>query len=100
MNQVEQLKKLVRGCLFRHIITSYEKLSSDRPLALAAWGVSLEFSVFDETLVTDFIKKRAKTGPERVSRDGQYKKLLVNPAKVVSDANDSEICPKVQVHMK
>lgn len=92
---VFKLKALVKSCLRRHVITPYRKLSPERPIALAAWGTSLEFSVIDKEMLTDFIKKYAKTGPEKVSRDGQYKLLLAESAKIISDVDDIELCPNV-----
>jgi Protein of unknown function (DUF3105) len=86
----------VRGCLRRHIITPYEHLSSERPFALAAWGTSLEMSVIDTQLIVAFIKNFAKTGPEKTSRDGQYKVELLEPAKIITDADDFALCPNVK----
>lgn len=91
-SEVDKLRSLVKRCLFRHIITPH-KLSAERPLALAAWGVSLELGAFEEATPLEFIKKYAKTGPEKVSRNGQYKKLIIDEAKIVSDPDDTEICP-------
>lgn len=96
-NEVAKLKTLVKGCLYRHIITPYENLTSERPFALLAWGTSLEFSVFDRTMATEFIQKYAKNGREKTSKDGQYKHLLSEPAKLISDVDDSKICPIVTV---
>lgn len=90
---VERLKKLVKSCLYRHIITPYRELTADRPFALAAWGTSLEFSVIDEPTLLDFIRKYAKTGPEKVSRDGQYKQMLTESSKIITDVDDSNLCP-------
>lgn len=94
-NQIDQLKHLVKACLYRHIITPYRKLSSERPFALAAWSTSLEFSVFDNSTLIDFIKKYAKTGPEKTSREGQYKAMLTEEAKIITDVDDFELCPNV-----
>jgi hypothetical protein len=91
-SEVDKLRALLKKCLYRHVITPF-KLSSDRPLALVAWSVSLEMSTFDESTATEFIRKYAKTGPEKVSRQGQYRTELIEEAKVLSDEDDSEICP-------
>lgn len=93
--QIDKLKSLVRSCLYRHIITPYRELSPERPFALAAWGASLEFSVIDSATLIDFVKEYAKTGPEKVSRNGQYKILLTEAAKIITDVDDFEICPNV-----
>lgn len=54
-------------------------------------------SVFEETILTFFIKKHAKTGPENgVWQNGQYSQLLMEPSVYLegSDKIDSVICPK------
>lgn len=51
-------------------------------------------SCFNKEIALEFIKKYAKTGPEQVSKQGQYSKLLKNKAEIVSDKDDSEICPE------
>jgi hypothetical protein len=94
-NLVAQLKKIVKSCLFRHIITPYRNLTQERPFAIAAWATSLEFSVVDETMITNFIKNFALKGPEKTPKDGQYSEFLKEAAKVVSE-NDSEICPVIK----
>jgi Protein of unknown function (DUF3105) len=91
--QVALLKKTIKGCLFRHIITPYLNLTQERPIAVVGWSASLEMSFFDFDLVKNFIKFYAKTGPERVFRDGQYHHLLVEKAKYVTNVIDSELCP-------
>lgn len=90
-SEVEKLKKLLKSCLYRHIITPY-KLTKERPLALVAWGTSLEMSAYDQIVAADFIKTYAKSGPEKVSRQGQYKKMLIEESKIISDSDDSEVC--------
>lgn len=95
-NQVNKLKALTRSCLYRHIITPYNLLSEDKPFALVAWGASLEFSVVDNRELVSFIKKYAKTGPEKVNRNGQYKQLLIEPASILTDPDDFSMCPNVK----
>lgn len=93
-NQVEQLKMLVKNCLYRHIITpSSGLLTPERPLALVAWGKSLEMSVVVPEIVIRFIKENALRGPEKTATNGQYEKLLINHADVVSTIDDSVLCP-------
>lgn len=91
--QVAQLKSLVKRCLFRHIITPYLNLTRERPIALVGWSASLEMSTFDFNLGKNFIKFYARTGPERVFRDGQYHHMLIDKAKYVTNVIDSELCP-------
>lgn len=89
---VEELKKIVKSCLYRHIISPHRELTAERPFALAAWGVALEFSRYDRQFVVDFVRKYAKIAPEKTPRDGQYRQLLLEPAKIVSDRNDTMLC--------
>lgn len=93
--QLDDFRKLVKNCLYRHIITPYEKLDAERPFALIAWGRSLEMSVVDRELVVGFIRMNAKQGPEKMSRNGQYNGGVTEPAKVVSDIDDNNLCPNM-----
>ena len=65
-----------------------------QPLALVIWGCRLTMSTVDPEIVTTFIKERALRGPEKYSKDGQYTLGLKVPAEIVSDGNDSELCPR------
>lgn len=84
---------MVKSCLFRHVITAYEKLTPERPFALVAWGKSLELSYADPKVVMAFIRMNALQGPEKTSRQGQYRGGLIEPAAVVSNDDDSNLCP-------
>lgn len=95
-DQVEQLKRIVKSCLYRHVITPSVLPSKDRPYALVAWGALLEFSVLQREVLEDFIREHALKGPEQTARDGQYDHLLLAPAEVVSTVDDGELCPKQQ----
>ncbi|KAH8262066.1 hypothetical protein KR038_011855 [Drosophila bunnanda] len=97
--QVEQLQHMVSGCLYRHLISPSQALSAERPLALLAWSHSLEMSVVDWRLVADFIQKHAKQGPlalEELSRvvgkREAYKEGLTTEARLVTTADDYELC--------
>lgn len=93
--QLEQFRKLVKNCLYRHIITPYEKLDPKRPFALIAWGRSLEMSVIVPDICIGFIRMNALQGPEKVSRNGQYRGGIIEQAKIVSDINDNNLCPNM-----
>lgn len=67
-----------------------------QPLALVTWGHRLEISKVSKEVVVDFIRKHAIRGPEKTTKDGQYVLFLENPAKIVSDINDSNLCPEEQ----
>lgn len=93
--QLNDFRKLVKNCLYRHIITPYEKLDAKRPFALIAWGRSLEMSVVHSQLVIAFIRMNALQGPEKTSRNGQYNSGILEQAKIVSDQDDNSLCPKM-----
>lgn len=91
--EVLKLKSVVRKCLYRHVITPYNLLEPQRPLALLTWGCHITMSMVDEDILTSFIKTHALKGPETISRNGQYKEELLTPALFVSDQEDSQLCP-------
>ncbi|XP_044270695.1 uncharacterized protein LOC123015176 [Tribolium madens] len=91
-NEVNFLRKLVKKCLYRHVITPYNLLSAQRPLALVTWGHRLEMSKVAPKIVVDFIRKHALKGPEHTARDGQYDLMLEEHSEVVSDLKDQELC--------
>uniref|UniRef100_A0A182NZ83 DUF3105 domain-containing protein n=1 Tax=Anopheles dirus TaxID=7168 RepID=A0A182NZ83_9DIPT len=92
--QVDELKRIVKDCLYRYVITPSQLPNKDRPFALVTWHATLEFSVLEKTIVENFIAKYALKGPEQTHRNGQYDHLLLEPAIVVSTEDDSELCPK------
>ena len=96
-NQVSNLRELVVNCIRKHIITPYNLLPEDTPLALVGWGCRLLFNKVDNQTVISFIKKRALHGPEGYyPKEGQYDHLLLELAQppTGSDMNDSNLCPK------
>lgn len=93
--QLDDFRNLIKKCLYRHIITPYEKLTAERPFALIAWGRSLEMSVVDHEIIIGFIRMNALQGPEKVSRNGQYNKGIMEQAKIVSNADDANLCPNM-----
>lgn len=95
--KVFQLKSIIKRCLFRHVITPYMNLTRERPIALVGWSASLEMSNFDFNLCKNFIQFYARTGPERVFRDGQYNHLLIDKAKYVTNVIDEVVCPDMWV---
>lgn len=93
--QINELRELINACIYRHVITAYEKLSAENPFALVAWGKSLEMSYIDRSIVVGFIRMNALQAPEKISRDGLYNAGLVDKANIVSDINDSNLCPNM-----
>ena len=87
----------MKKCLWRHIITPFSSLTRERPLALVGWSAHLEMSHFDLDLVVNFTRFYARTGPERVFRDGQYAHLLIEHAQIVTNIIDSHVCPNNNV---
>ncbi|XP_055352739.1 uncharacterized protein LOC129598730 isoform X2 [Paramacrobiotus metropolitanus] len=92
--QVEKLRSIVTGCIRRHIITPYNKLSKETPYALLAWGCKLLMGSVDEQAAMQFIQTRAKHGAEDLSMEGQFMDQLLRKAAIVSDFDDSVLCPK------
>ncbi|CAI4230792.1 unnamed protein product [Auanema sp. JU1783] len=95
-NQLQLLRSLVTGCLWRHVVTPYNKLSSERPLALVAWGAKLEMNHVIPTEVITFIREHAHVAPEDISRDGLYDQYLIKAADVIdNDPEDKNVCGKL-----
>nr|XP_018906401.1 PREDICTED: uncharacterized protein LOC109036564 [Bemisia tabaci] len=93
---VSALREMVTGCLYRHIITADNSLSTSHPMALVAWGHKILLSYPSEKVVKNFIRQYAKKGPEETSRQGYYDELLINPSNIVTDLDDKELCPERQ----
>lgn len=51
-------------------------------------------SAVNLNIVRDFIKQHALDGPEKAFRDGQYELQLIKEASIVSDTQDTELCPE------
>uniref|UniRef100_A0A1B6GZR6 DUF3105 domain-containing protein n=1 Tax=Cuerna arida TaxID=1464854 RepID=A0A1B6GZR6_9HEMI len=91
---VNKLKKIVKSCLYRHVITASRLVPRDRPLALMTWGWRLLMPTVDTSLAVEFIREHALHGYEKTHRDGFYDQLLVAPAAIVSTPDDQVICPR------
>lgn len=92
-SEVQKLRDIVENCLYRHIITPYSDLTPERPLALVAWGNSVEMSVVSTEIAVSFIEKYALKAPEKLPDQGQYEHLLIKNATVISDYHDIRLCP-------
>ncbi|XP_065178273.1 uncharacterized protein LOC135808950 [Sycon ciliatum] len=92
-NDVARLKRIVSGCLRRHLITPYVNLST--PLAVLSWGCILRLNYVDEAAVQAWIQLHAlNSGRESgVYADGQYTHELLKVTMVVSDMKDRHLCP-------
>ncbi|XP_059829322.1 uncharacterized protein tp53i13 [Hypanus sabinus] len=94
----EELTLLARACVQKHIITPHLNLSQERPLALVAWGKSLEMSEINLAEAVSWLTKSANQAYNpQVKEDGVYKFLLIQKARPVSDNRDGVICPADQV---
>ena len=94
--QVSRLRSLVTNCIRKHVITSYTRLTRERPLALLTWGCKMLMSYIDDRSVIQFIRRTAMKSPEaHVSADGQYEKYLIAKAEPIFGSNlkDSVLCP-------
>ncbi|XP_024945621.1 uncharacterized protein LOC107272421 isoform X2 [Cephus cinctus] len=91
--EVKILKTLVKNCLRRYIVTPYNLLDEDRPLALLTWGCRLTMSYVNPAVVRKFIKKKALHGPERISANGGFSEGLLRKSAIVTDRNDTILCP-------
>ena len=58
------------------------------------WGCRLTMSSVQPGIVTNFIRQHALRGPEKTSREGQYDMNLKVPAEVLTDLDDSVLCPR------
>ncbi|XP_059481468.1 uncharacterized protein LOC132200209 [Neocloeon triangulifer] len=94
--EVNRVRKILTGCIRRHIITPYTLMEEDRPIVLVAWGAKLSMSWANADIIRNFISIYAFKAPEgNNARDGQFDHMLEVPAQVISgsDLNDSNICP-------
>ncbi|XP_076244050.1 uncharacterized protein LOC143185172 [Calliopsis andreniformis] len=94
--EVKRLKNLVSSCLRRHVITPYNLLNEDRPLALVSWGCRYTMSYVNPHLATAFIREHALRGPEGIPRDGDFNEGLLHQAETVSDLEDTKLCPNIR----
>ena len=53
---VDRLRKLVTSCIRKHVITPYQYLPIDQPLALLTWGCKYQMNTVNEQEVIQFIR--------------------------------------------
>ncbi|XP_069766545.1 tumor protein p53-inducible protein 13 isoform X2 [Narcine bancroftii] len=93
----EELSLLAKACTSNHIITPHLNLSQERPLALVAWGKTLEMSEINLAEAEGWLRKSAiQAQASQVEGDGVYTFLLIQKAKPVLD-NNGVICPADQM---
>uniref|UniRef100_A0A8C5PPK1 Tumor protein p53-inducible protein 13 n=1 Tax=Leptobrachium leishanense TaxID=445787 RepID=A0A8C5PPK1_9ANUR len=90
-----ELSWVARSCMYKHILTPLRSLSIERPLALAAWGSSLEMSHIDLKAVKEWLQVNIFRDHEnKIENVLLYDYLLLQPSTMVSDQEDTEICPE------
>jgi len=87
---VDQLRKIVVGCLRKHIIAPSTRFTSKKhPLTLVAWLCRLTMATVNKKEVEDFIRLRALLWLEGTyPKDGSFKK---NQIKKADDAPNPEV---------
>ncbi|CAD1476141.1 unnamed protein product, partial [Heterotrigona itama] len=98
--EVKRLKNLLSSCLRRHVISPYNLLDERRPLVLVAWGCRLSMSYVNAELVVGFVREHALRGPEETPRDGDFSQALLHPAEIVSDLDDTMLCPSARTVLR
>ncbi|KAH3890696.1 hypothetical protein DPMN_014781 [Dreissena polymorpha] len=96
---IDVIKGVVRGCIWKHVITPYKHIPENMPYALLTYGHMRLLNHFrgevtqqEVKLVTDFIKDTALRGPESaVLKDGQYSAGLLQPSDHSLDTR--ALCP-------
>ena len=72
-----------------------------QPIAMVAWASFYADRYVNETASEDWIKNNAMKGPASyILLDGDYQLGLIQPARVVSDAADSKLCPKERLKVR
>ena len=71
-----------------------------QPLVLLAWGCRLSMSHVNPDLVIGFIRDHALRGPEETPRDGDFSQALLHPAEIVSDFDDTILCPSARTVLR
>ena len=97
---VKKLRSVARGCLWKHLIFSFRgDLNEDYPMAMVSYGTIFRINSIDSTtlpVIREWIRKHAKIGAAgegRVFGDGTYTLLQVHTADIVTEIEDSELCP-------
>ncbi|GCB69653.1 hypothetical protein scyTo_0008427, partial [Scyliorhinus torazame] len=93
----EDLSLLARACTYKHIITPHLNLSQQWPLALVAWGRSLEMSKINLSEAVTWLRGNGKLARNlEMKDDGVYDYQLIWRAKL-APADNGRVCPEKQV---
>lgn len=66
-------------------------------MALLTWGWAMLMTSPDKRGIRNFIRQHALHGPETSYKDGQFSEGLIAPAKIITDAADTNefgLCPQ------
>ncbi|XP_046642456.1 uncharacterized protein LOC124327531 [Daphnia pulicaria] len=93
-SEILKLKKLVKSCLWKYVITPWNMLSREMPFALVAWGCRLQMAKVDSGIARYFIRSKAFRGPEsHYLKQGQFSVGLIEASNPPSDTNlDKVLC--------
>ena len=95
--EIDAFKSLAKSCLRRHIITPYKNLPKNETFSVATFSCRLKLNkvIGMEDKIVSYLRAHAiKDGPEYKSlEDGKYVFNLIEKSKIVSDKNDTIICP-------
>ncbi|KZS16966.1 Uncharacterized protein APZ42_017613 [Daphnia magna] len=93
-SEILKLKKLVKSCLWKYVITPWNKMSRELPFALVAWGCRLQMAKVDTGIVRYFIRSKAFRGPEsHYLKQGQFSVGLIEVSNPPSDPSlDKVLC--------
>ncbi|XP_038670258.1 tumor protein p53-inducible protein 13 isoform X2 [Scyliorhinus canicula] len=94
----EELSLLARACTYKHIITPHLNLSQQWPLALVAWGRSLEMSKINLAEAVTWLRGNGKRARNlEIKDDGAYDYQLIWRAKLAPADNGRVVCPEKQM---
>ena len=97
---IEQFRNLATGCLWKHLFFGFRgDLEQAWPLAIVSYGHILKINDISEQNIEEireWIRSKAKIGANDeggVYGDGSYNLALIHKAEIVTELEDSEICP-------
>lgn len=98
--EIGHLKSIAKSCLRRHVITPYKGLPKNELFNIATYGCILRLNKIEgnEKKISDYLKENAiNSAPEhRITEDGEYDFGLIQKASIISNLDDSTICPLIQ----
>lgn len=93
----DQLVLLARSCLPDHILTPHTGLTQKWPLALVAWGTTLQMARVELDEAVAWLRRYTTQGrPDRLRNDESYRYLLKHQAAPIPYR---DVCPEHQVQV-